>query len=82
MKEVTDVIDRDVSHAAKEGNYICSVTLTVKELEKKRDDAREAKTDLDRKLAEAEDKLRKMLIEQGLCEEAGIDQLQEVLRQL
>jgi hypothetical protein len=42
LKEVTDVIDRDVSHAAKEGNYLCSVTLTVKELEKKRDDAREA----------------------------------------
>ena len=82
MKEVTDKIDRDVSHATKEGNYLCSITLIVKELEKKRDEAREAGADLDRKLAEAEDRLRRMLIEQGLSEEADIDQLQEVLRQL
>jgi hypothetical protein len=41
LKEVTDVIDRDVSHAAKEGNYLYPITLTVKELEKKRDEARE-----------------------------------------
>ena len=54
----------------------------MKELEKKRDEAREVQTDLDRKLAEAEDRLRRMLIEQGLSEEADIDQLQEVLRQL
>ena len=75
MKEVTDVIDRDVSHATKEGNYLCSITLIVKELEKKRDEAREAGADIDRKLAEAEDKLLRMLTEQGLSEEADIDQL-------
>ena len=54
----------------------------MKELEKKRDIAREAGADVDRKLAEAEDRLLRILIEQGLSEEAGIDQLQEVLRQL
>ena len=38
-------------------------TLIVKELEKKRDEAREAEADLDRKLAEAEDRLRRLLLE-------------------
>lgn len=45
----------------------------MKELEKKRDEAREAGADLDRKLDEAEDRLRRMLIELGLSEEADIN---------
>ena len=63
LKEVTDVIDRDVSQATKEGKYLSTITLIVKEVEKKRDEARSGGADLDRKLAEAEDRLRRMLIE-------------------
>ena len=76
------MIDRDVSQTTKEGNYLCTITFVVKEIEKKRDEAREAGADLDRKLAEAEDRLRRMLLEQGISEEACIDQLQEVLTKL
>jgi len=40
-----------------------AITLIVKELEKKRDEARESGADLDRKLAEAEDRQRRLLLE-------------------